>query len=108
MITEIDKQFVKLAEIREVFRDNASHKLLEGYRLIASAEDKQGLLDKFGTDAAQFFIDFESARQLLVSMGATNLPEPTGEFEINPDGTVTFTAAPEPEPQAPPWEEPAE
>lgn len=95
-VTDTDKRFVQLDEIRTQFIESSAHKLRAGFKIIAEAENPQDLMDKYGADAAQFFADFMDARALLVSMGATGLPEPSGSFTPNTDGTVTFTA-PEPE-----------
>ena len=56
-------------------------------------------MDAFGTNAAQALSVYAAIYQTLAALGqADDLTEPNFEvFSPNPDGSVTYTAPPEPE-----------
>lgn len=91
MITETDKLYVELDALRNRTRDILTTQLTAGYNLLANADDPQALLDKYGTDAAQYFGEYAAGCAYLATLGVT-MPTPTEEWTVNPDGTVTYTA----------------
>ncbi len=68
------------------------------YQLANTPGEQQAIMDAFGTNAAQAVTIYATMRAALASIGqADSLPEPDlAMFTPQADGTVVFTAPPEP------------
>jgi len=66
---------------------------------ITQDSDPQGILDVFGPNAAKVLADYAAMQQAVSTINpATTVPAPDAAmFAANPDGTVVYTAPPEPE-----------
>ena len=69
------------------------------YSVITQDSDPQGILDVFGPNAAKVLADYAAMQQAVSTINpATTVPAPDpAMFAANPDGSVTYTAPPEPE-----------
>jgi len=66
---------------------------------ITQDNDPQGILDVFGPNAAKVLADYAAMQQAVASINpetSVRAPDPA-MFAANPDGTVVYTAPPEPE-----------
>ena len=70
------------------------------YDLANTAGQQQAVMDAFGTNATQALSVYAAIYQTLVALGqAGDLTAPNFEvFSPNQNGSVTYTAPPEPEP----------
>jgi hypothetical protein len=71
------------------------------YDLANTAGQQQAVMDAFGTNAAQALSVYTAIYQTLESLGQVDgLDAPDFDvFSPNEDGTVTYTAPPQPEPE---------
>lgn len=64
---------------------------------------QQDILDAFGSNGVKALTAYSAMFQAVSAINpSTDVPEPdTTIFVPNPDGTITFTPPPEPEPETP-------